>query len=986
MTSCKNSSVVRASAPTIESLERRQLLSTINWTNKGSAGSDTDGFNANYAANATVARAIVQRAVDDWARAIVNFNYSGGGNTFNVDIRAAPIGGRGLTQNITHNAGKPNSADIILDDNGGGGGWFFDNSIGSATVPDDGEYQTILGLFAADNPNAGNDLYRTAVHELAHAMGISQTSGLLINNFLTDVADDPNVSSTARVLAFNVGGGAVEGTFTNDGGLHSYEGPSVLGLPTHPNDLINAGRTVPTGLNRRQLISDFILTTLQQAYGYTVLAQNQRNTFAVNFNNATGLVTINGDLEPSGNDSDNIAITPSGANSRYFINGRFEDVPNASLIAVQINAGLAADTINLDVLPRNATVAGGGGDDVLILAGSSSNLDNIVGTVSFNGDVGSDRVLFEDEGSANAFAYTINRTGSSTATFTRPSSGQVTMFNTEIHSINGGGGGNTFNVNATHASATWTLNGFNGNDVFNIGAVAGDAELVDGPITINGMVGTDTFNYNDTTAAGTPAYTLSNTQLSRAGNGTVTFATIESINVNAGAGDNAITYNNTAFEPVPVTLNGGGGNDTIQFDATQAINGATVLPNILDVVGGAGSDTFILNDSLAVVGLNLAQVEDDNLFAGSAGTVEYFTLESIVWNYLNPQSKIFGILSTAAATPVTINGSSGNDSFNVGNFTFSGSLDPILGNLTLNGNGGADFLRFNDQTTVVGHTYTLNGNSFSRTGTAATSFNSVETVEINTGLGADTINIVEQTAGVNVTIDGGAALDAVNINSDGVGTAVVRFGVSQDLASLNIGAGGIAQLATGGNLVIETDSLNIAPTGMLDLANNSLIVDYTAASPAAAIRAALTSGYNGGAWNGNGINSSSAAATAGRGVGSAEASNLFTTFPATFAGRQIDNSAILVRHTRYGDTDLSGTTDIGDFARLAASFNGAGTGWTSGNFNYDNATNIADFALLAASFNQSAAAPLPRAGSSPGATFGRMAIGDVEDELGWTWD
>ena len=55
---------------------------------------------------------------------------------------------------------------------------------------------------------------------------------------------------------------------------------------------------------------------------------------------------------------------------------------------------------------------------------------------------------------------------------------------------------------------------------------------------------------------------------------------------------------------------------------------------------------------------------------------------------------------------------------------------------------------------------------------------------------------------------------------------------------------------------------------MLDLRDNALIVDYDpAASPIDAIRGYLTTGYAGGAWNGVGINSSTASSTPGRSVG-----------------------------------------------------------------------------------------------------------------------
>jgi len=78
----------------------------------------------------------------------------------------------------------------------------------------------------------------------------------------------------------------------------------------------------------------------------------------------------------------------------------------------------------------------------------------------------------------------------------------------------------------------------------------------------------------------------------------------------------------------------------------------------------------------------------------------------------------------------------------------------------------------------------------------------------------------------------------------------------------------------------------------------------------------------------------------------------------SFAGVDVDGTAIVARYTRIGDANLSGSTEIGDFGLLASNFNRPGS-WSSGDFNYDDVTDIGDFALLAAHFNQ--VAPAARA-------------------------
>ncbi len=147
----------------------------------------------------------------------------------------------------------------------------------------------------------------------------------------------------------------------------------------------------------------------------------------------------------------------------------------------------------------------------------------------------------------------------------------------------------------------------------------------------------------------------------------------------------------------------------------------------------------------------------------------------------------------------------------------------------------------------------------------------------------------------------------------------------------------------------------------LDLTNNALVIDYASGSdPVATIRSELTSGYNNGAWNGNGINSSSAGANPGAALGWAESTDLFSSFPANFAGQTVDDSSLLVRYTLYGDANLDRSVDTIDFNILATNFSSTGQRWFTGDFNYDGSVDTVDFNLLVASFGQSLSAEAGR--------------------------
>src|SRR6476646_5958088 len=80
-------------------------------------------------------------------------------------------------------------------------------------------------------------------------------------------------------------------------------------------------------------------------------------------------------------------------------------------------------------------------------------------------------------------------------------------------------------------------------------------------------------------------------------------------------------------------------------------------------------------------------------------------------------------------------------------------------------------------------------------------------------------------------------------------------------------------------------------------------------------------------------------------------SDLYTSFPVSFVGVSVDATAVLLRYTLSGDSDLDKTVDTTDFNRLAKNFATSGD-WSSGDFNYDDTVDAIDFNLLASNFGQ----------------------------------
>ncbi|HRK31249.1 MAG TPA: hypothetical protein PLD59_09240 [Tepidisphaeraceae bacterium] len=212
--------------------------------------------------------------------------------------------------------------------------------------------------------------------------------------------------------------------------------------------------------------------------------------------------------------------------------------------------------------------------------------------------------------------------------------------------------------------------------------------------------------------------------------------------------------------------------------------------------------------------------------------------------------------------------------------------------------------------------------------------------------------------------------DAVHINS---GTATIDA-VGQAAGTLQIAAGATVRLTAGTNITQKV--LAIASSGRLDLADNALIVDYASISPLDSIKEQILSARNGGAWDGNGITSTLADASAFT-LGHGEASLILGLNAGEFGlfrGQTVDATAILVLFTRYGDATLDRAVNLDDFTALAASFGQSAT-WSGGDFDGNGMVTLNDFTILAANFGLTGPAESPaRAVPEPAVSLPASAL------------
>jgi hypothetical protein len=275
--------------PRLECLENRTLPSTIAWTNRGDATTDSDQFNAVFGSRAATARAVVDAALWAWQDIIQNFNFADGTNTLSLNIGMNPAnrrnGAEAWSGLRTDGQGKPQAGRIAIDAgaDGHGAGYFLDaNPYNSSAFTGN-----LLNPYAREATSGGpaahlGDLFTVVLHELTHVLGLNidpnelfqRNHGRFLHNTgQADAVDQPGtlftyISSGVQVLLTSDDGDN-EDTGT---AIHvarpgnSYTDPASHQTLTGTVDLMN-----PMYLfGRRVLVSQADAQILKDAYGYTM--------------------------------------------------------------------------------------------------------------------------------------------------------------------------------------------------------------------------------------------------------------------------------------------------------------------------------------------------------------------------------------------------------------------------------------------------------------------------------------------------------------------------------------------------------------------------------------------------------------------------------------------------------------------------------------------------------------------------------------------
>jgi hypothetical protein len=170
------------------------------------------------------------------------------------------------------------------------------------------------------------------------------------------------------------------------------------------------------------------------------------------------------------------------------------------------------------------------------------------------------------------------------------------------------------------------------------------------------------------------------------------------------------------------------------------------------------------------------------------------------------------------------------------------------------------------------------------------------------------------------------------------GTGTITVGDGATSSSL--------QMATGSGLG-RLSALTIESGSYFDLTNNGLLITYgSGPDPASTIRGYLKSGYNGGAWNGLGLNSSAAAANPGYALAYADGADGVV--------KGVSAGQVFIAYTLYGDANIDGVVNGDDFTILIGNLHKSVSSWDQGDFNYDGVVSGDDFTLLVGNLGKKA--------------------------------
>jgi hypothetical protein len=255
-------------------------------------------------------------------------------------------------------------------------------------------------------------------------------------------------------------------------------------------------------------------------------------------------------------------------------------------------------------------------------------------------------------------------------------------------------------------------------------------------------------------------------------------------------------------------------------------------------------------------------------------------------------------------------------------------------------------------------------------------------ISLDAGTGTDTINIVDAGSSTPVTIVPSSGGDAVNVNTDNVGTAFVTLSGNPTLGNLSIGAGGQVTMPANGNNTLRLTGLSLVGIAKLDLNDNDLALDYTgSSSPYSQLVSWMSTGMGGVAGITSSVRDSSGASTVLAMVDNALVG--VSDWPVG-SGQSVSANAILGKYTYFGDVNLSGSVDDSDYAVVDGNYGVTpplGEQWLMGDANMSGGPiDDSDYAVIDGNFGDGVSNPLSPASIQTVASMTTTTVAPVDKQ------
>ena len=445
-------------------------------------------------------------------------------------------------------------------------------------------------------------------------------------------------------------------------------------------------------------------------------------------------------------------------------------------------------------------IASGDGDDAVSL-GSLANTVGGIGGVIYSGQGGADALVINDQGTATATDY-----GLADGSTSRQGVQLTTQDSVERVVLYAGSGGNTVRATGTALGTSTSVFTGSGNDLIDVGSLGNTFDTVRGALTVVGQGGNDTLRIWDSGGTSAQTFAIGRDYVARSGAGRVAYASVESVGVTAGSGNDVFKFADAAG--VSGKIDGGSGVNTLDYSACTTgvtVNLATgtatgtggivhfqnvigtpaddritgnAAANVITarggadvLVGGGGADTFVLAD---------AQRTGTTVNGGGTSTI-VGPNAARTWSLTGPGA---GSVNGATFTGVAnLNGGTANDTFKFG------ALGALSGKV--NGGGGTNTLDYTGRSSPV----TINLATSVATSTAG--FLNIQA--ITGGTGADTLVGPNVSNKWSLTGPGSGQVGAFTFTgvenlTGGSANDTFRFGASGRVAGKVDGGGGVNTL------------------------------------------------------------------------------------------------------------------------------------------------------------------------------------------------